>query len=56
MLKIRRLSAMPLTIGMVARMMGTAPRRPAQDSSVCSCHGIRKGNRLTTTLRGAPPW
>ena len=28
MLKIRRLPSIPDTMGMVARMMGTAPRRP----------------------------
>lgn len=52
MLKMRRLSETPFTMGMVARMMGTAPRRPAQESRVCSCQGMRKGARLTITLRG----
>ncbi len=52
MLKMRRLPETPFTMGIVARMMGTAPRSPAQDMRVCSCQGTRNGVRLTTTLSG----
>ncbi len=52
MLKIRSLPSTCATIGMVARMMGTAPRRPAQDMRACSCQGMRNGSRLTRTSRG----
>jgi hypothetical protein len=34
MLKMRRLASTPCTIGIVARMMGTAPRSPAQDQDL----------------------
>ena len=52
MLKIRRLASTPCTMGMVARMMGTAPRSPAQDIRACSCQGTRNGDRQSTTLSG----
>ncbi|CAM5683560.1 hypothetical protein SGLAM104S_04411 [Streptomyces glaucescens] len=51
MLKTRRLPSTPFTMG-IARMMGTAPRSPAQDMRVCSCHGTRNGVRHSTTLSG----
>ncbi len=52
MLKIRSLPLTPCTIGIVARMMGTAPRSPAQDISTCSRQGTRNGVRHTTTPSG----
>ena len=52
MLKIFSLPSIPDTIGMVARMMGTAPRSPAQDIRACSCHGILNGSRLSRTSSG----
>ncbi len=52
MLKIRRLSSTPFTMGMVARMMGTAPRSPAHDIRACCRHGVRNGSREATTLSG----
>ena len=45
MLKIRRLSGTPATIGIVARTIGTAPRSPAQDRSACSRQAPERGER-----------
>jgi hypothetical protein len=41
--KIRWASARPAVIGNVASTMGTAPRRPAQETNACSRSGIPNG-------------
>lgn len=52
MLKTRVEPSTPATIGMVARMMGTAPRSPAQDMSAFSCQGSRNGASEMKTSSG----
>src|SRR5659263_77824 len=42
----------PAAIGMVARMIGTAPRRPAQEMNICSLTGTRNHDRHAKTLSG----
>ena len=52
MLKSSSPPGTPATSGKVARMMGTAPRRPAHPHVVCSRSPKREPRRLTYTASG----
>ena len=51
-LKIRSEPATPAVTGIVATTMGTAPRKPAQDTKACSLHGSRNHTDDSTTDSG----
>ena len=52
MSKIALPAGTPAVAGIVARMMGTAPRSPAHDSRACSRQSRRNGRSETTTAVG----